>query len=330
MNWIKEVLESERQLVVPIMTHPGIEAIGNSVKDAVTNGEVHYKAIKYLADNYPSDACTAIMDLTLEAEAFGATVNMPEDEIPTVTGRLIWNMESAVALKIPDLKAGRMPEYLKANKLAVKNIPGKVILSGCIGPFSLAGRLYDMSEIMIGIYIDPDTINLLLEKCTKFITGYCMALKEIGTQGIVIAEPAAGLLSNEDCMMYSTKYVTQIVDAVQDENFTVVLHNCGNKGHCTKAMVASGAATLHFGNAIDLENVLKEVPEDVLVMGNLDPVSVFKQGTPEMIQKAVKDLLHKTAGYKNFIISSGCDLPPHVPKENIDAFFEVVAERQSR
>lgn len=31
-------------------------------------------------------------------------------------------------------------------------------------------------------------------------------------------------------------------------------------------------------------------------------------------------------GYKNFVISSGCDIPPATPWENIDAFFEAVNE----
>jgi uroporphyrinogen decarboxylase len=56
----------------------------------------------------------------------------------------------------------------------------------------------------------------------------------------------------------------------------------------------------------------------------LDPVGVFKQGTPDSVRAAVKALLEKTAGYPNFIISSGCDLPPHVPVENIVAFLNAV------
>ena len=32
----------------------------------------------------------------------------------------------------------------------------------------------------------------------------------------------------------------EIVEKVQDDHFTVILHNCGNTGHCTKAMVATG------------------------------------------------------------------------------------------
>ena len=308
------------------MTHPGIEAIGKKVFDAVTNGEVHYQAIRNVTETYNTAACTVIMDLTVEAEAFGCTISMPEHEVPSVTGRLVYDEESVNRLQVPSLSVGRMPEYLKANRLAIENIKDKPVLSGCIGPFSLAGRLYDMSEIMVGIYIEPDVIKTLLDKCTAYITAYCKELKSLGATGVIMAEPAAGLLSNDDCQEYSTVYVKQIVEAVQDENFTVILHNCGNKGQCTQAMIDSGAAALHFGNAVDMVATLEQCPSDLIVMGNIDPVGILKQASSEDVYRITSDLLAKTAGYKNFVISSGCDMPPLVPEANIKAFYKAVAD----
>ena len=177
---------------------------------------------------------------------------------------------------------------------------------------------------MVAIYIEPDVIMALLDKCTAFLIDYCKALKATGVAGVVMAEPAAGLLSNEDHQMYATPYVKQIVDAVQDDDFTVILHNCGNTGQCTGAMVETGAAAMHFGNLVDIPQALTEVPEHMLVMGNLDPVGIFKQATPEQVAAATTDLLEKTRGAKNFVISSGCDLPPAVPEANLEAFFGAV------
>lgn len=325
-KFIKQLLDSDKRIAIPIMTHPGIEAIGKNVFDAVTNGEVHYQAIRNVTETYNTAACTVIMDLTVEAEAFGCTISMPEHEVPSVTGRLVYDEESVNRLQVPSLSVGRMPEYLKANRLAIENIKDKPVLSGCIGPFSLAGRLYDMSEIMVGIYIEPDVIKTLLDKCTAYITAYCKELKSLGATGVIMAEPAAGLLSNDDCQEYSTVYVKQIVEAVQDENFTVILHNCGNKGQCTQAMIDSGAAALHFGNAVDMVATLEQCPSDLIVMGNIDPVGILKQASSEDVYRITSDLLAKTAGYKNFVISSGCDMPPLVPEANIKAFYKAVAD----
>ena len=325
-KFIKQLLDSDKRIAIPIMTHPGIEAIGKKVFDAVTNGEVHYQAIRNVTETYNTAACTVIMDLTVEAEAFGCTISMPEHEVPSVTGRLVYDEESVNRLQVPSLSVGRMPEYLKANRLAIENIKDKPVLSGCIGPFSLAGRLYDMSEIMVGIYIEPDVIKTLLDKCTAYITAYCKELKSLGATGVIMAEPAAGLLSNDDCQEYSTVYVKQIVEAVQDENFTVILHNCGNKGQCTQAMIDSGAAALHFGNAVDMVATLEQCPSDLIVMGNIDPVGIMKQASSEDVYRITSDLLTKTGGYQNFVISSGCDMPPLVPEANIKAFYKAVAD----
>lgn len=327
MSWISNILASEKRAAIPIMTHPGIEFIGKNVKDAVTDGNVHFAAIKALYESYPlATAATTIMDLTVEAEAFGAQISFPDDEVPSVTNRLLASMEDVQKLAIPTVSAGRVPQYLLANKLAAAHIQDKPVLSGCIGPYSLAGRLFDMTEIMMALYTEPETVQLLLEKCTAFLIEYCKAIKATGVQGVVMAEPAAGLLSNEDCQQHSSVYVKQIVDAVQDDSFAVILHNCGNGGHCTAAMVYTGAVGYHFGNKMNMVQALQECPSDSLVMGNLDPVGVFKQSLPDEVRQKTRELLEQTREYKNFVISSGCDTPPHTPLKNIEAFYEVVRE----
>ena len=325
-KWITDVIASPKRIAIPIMTHPGIEMIGKTVQDAVTNGNIHAEAIIALNDRYPSAASTVIMDLTVEAEAFGCAVNFAKDGMPDVSRRIVSSFEEVQQLSVPSLSAGRVPQYLLANQLAVAAIRDKPVLGGCIGPYSLAGRLFDLTEIMMAIYIEPDTVHLLLEKCTQFLGDYCRALKTSGVNGVVMAEPASGLLSDDDCRQYSSLYVKQIVDSLQDDSFSVILHNCGNSGHCTQAMLDTGAHGYHFGNIMNMCDALETCPSDVLVLGNLDPVGVFKMSTPEQVKQSAKTLLEQTAAYRNFVLSSGCDVPPHTPLENVEAFYEALAE----
>lgn len=325
-QWMQDIIIRKGVEAVPVMTHPGIEMTGNTVLEAVSDGNVHYNAIKALADRYPTAAATVIMDLTVEAEAFGAEIAFADNEVPAVIGHMLDSAEDIDKLEVPSLKEGRVPQFLKANLLAARNINDRPVLAGCIGPFSLAGRLYDMSEIMMLIYQDPEAAHKLLNKCTDFILKYCGALKETGVNGVMMAEPAAGLMSDDDCNTFSSVYVRRIVEEVQDDNFAVILHNCGNTGHCTKAMLATGSAAYHFGNKIDMVQAIKELPADVLAMGNLDPVSLFMDATPQEMHRATAELLEATKEYPNFVLSSGCDTPPHTPFNNIDAFFNALAE----
>ena len=325
-QWVADIIHQKEVAAIPVMTHPGIEQNGNTVHEAVNNGKVHADAVIKLTQNYQSATACTIMDLTTEAEAFGAEIAFSDEAVPAVVGHMLTDVKSINDLQVPSLKAGRIPQYLKANLLAARAIQDRPVFAGCIGPFSLAGRLYDMSGIMMLIYENPDAAHTLLAKCTQFIEKYCEALKLTGVNGVLMAEPAAGLLSNDDCKAFSSAYVKYIVNKVQDDHFIVVLHNCGNTGHCTEAMVETGAAAYHFGNKCRMEEVIKEVPEDALAMGNLDPVSLFKDGTPAQMHEATLDLLEKMREYPNFVLSSGCDTPPHTPIENVNAFFEALNE----
>jgi uroporphyrinogen decarboxylase len=169
----------------------------------------------------------------------------------------------------------------------------------------------------------------LVKKCNEFLLEYIQAYKKIGVNGIIMAEPAAGLLSADLCDEYSSRFIKEIVAKVQDDQFLVILHNCGNTGHVTDSMISTGAGALHFGNKIDILTTLKKIPKNILVLGNLDPVGVFKTSTPEEVFNVTKKLLEATTDHKNFIISSGCDTPPGAPLENIQAFFKAVQDYNS-
>ena len=197
-----------------------------------------------------------------------------------------------------------------------------------IGPFSLAARLLDVSEIMMDCYDEPEMVHLILEKVTQFLIEYAKEYKLAGANGIVMAEPVSGLLSPSLEAEFSSPYVKRIVDAVQDNDFIVVYHNCGdNVPLMLDSILSTGAAAYHFGNAVDMEkDIIMKVPSDIVVMGNVDPAGTLRMGTTDEVKKETLSLLNKCSKYPNFVLSSGCDIPPNTPWDNIDAFFAAVSE----
>ena len=74
------------------------------------------------------------------------------------------------------------------------------------------------------------------------------------------------------------------------------------------------------------KDILAKVPSDTLVMGNIDPAGVLRMGTPESVREQTLKLMERCCKYDNFLLSSGCDIPPMTPWENIDAFFDAAKE----
>ncbi len=322
-KWVDSLFNSEVKPLMPIVSYPGLKIIGKNMIDMTNSGKVQLQCISAISKRFTDmPAVLMSMDLSLEAEAFGAPVLFSDHEVPSVSDRLLFNSEEVENLEIPELTSKRISEYIHAAELAAKANFSKPVLAGTIGPFSLAGRLFDITEIMTEILIDPDHMHMLLDKCTTFILKYIKALKKAGVNGVLMAEPAAGLLSPDQCDEFSSKYVKMIVDEIQDENFIIILHNCGHTEELVESMINTGAKGFHFGNAVNMSVILPRIPLDRLAFGNIDPAGKIMSGNPVTITEEINLLKEKYSKYKNFVISSGCDIPLATPLENIDVFFK--------
>ena len=322
-TWINELLAAECKKPLPILSFPSVSLLGISVKELISSSELQAKGMLAVAE--ATDACAAVsfMDLSVEAEAFGATICVSDDEVPTVKGRLVSDEDEAEALEVPAVGSARTGLYIDAVKKAVEMITDRPVIAGMIGPFSLAARLLDVTEIMMDCYDDPDMVHVVLEKTTAFLIEYAKAYKATGARGIMMAEPVSGLLSPALEEEFSSPYIKKIVDAVQDDEFSVIYHNCGdNVPRMLDSILSTGSAAYHFGNSVDMESdIIAKVPATTLVMGNVDPAGILRMGTPEKVREATLSLLERCAKYQNFQLSSGCDIPPMTPWENIKAFF---------
>lgn len=321
-RWAAELIAAPVKKPMPLLSFPCVQLMNMTVAQLVMSSEHQARGMKLVADRVDSAASVSLMDLSVEAEAFGSAIRVSDDEVPAVVGALISDEEEADALKIPAVGAGRTGICVEAIRQAAGEITDRPVLAGIIGPYSLAGRLMDVSEIMLLCYDEPDMVHTVMEKCTAFLIEYCRAFREAGADGVVIAEPLTGLLSPGLAREFSHPYVQKLIAAVQTENFCVIYHNCGdNVPYMISDIYQLGALGYHFGDAIDMMAVLPQAPREVLVMGNVSPALQFRGGSPESVAAVTKQLLDTCGAYPNFVISSGCDIPPLSPWENIDAFF---------
>lgn len=328
-SWLADLAASKKPM--PILSFPSSQLLGVSVYELTHSAELQSGGMKAVADRTDAAAAVSMMDLSVEAEAFGCQIMAAENEIPTVIGALITCEEEAEALEIPEIGAARTGIYIEAAKNAKAMITDRPVLAGIIGPFSLAGRLMDVSEALANCIAEPDTVHIALKKTTAFLIEYAKAYKVAGVDGIVMAEPLSGLLSPELEAEFSAPYVRDIISAVQDEEFAVIYHNCGpNTPHMTESIAGSGAWAYHFGDAVDLSVLLEKMPGDKPICGNISPSAEFLNGTPESIYRATSGLLAKCGGYKNFVLSSGCDIPPEASWDNIGAFFKAASDYYSK
>lgn len=320
---VKNMLD-KKDKTVPILSFPSVNLLGISVNELITSSDMQAKGMQAIVDRCNVGASLNMMDLSVEAEAFGATIQFYEDDIPTVEDGIIDDISEVDDIVVPKVGEGRTDIYIQGVKKAKETIKDVPVFCGVIGPYSLAGRLFDMTELMMECYDSPDEVHTLLSKTSEFILEYIKAFKAAGADGVVMAEPAAGLLSPAMAEEFSTEYVKKIFDEVNDDDFVLCYHNCGNTASdMGKSLSEICADIFHFGNAVDIKRLLEEMPKDRVVMGNVDPV-LFRTATPADIENEVERVYQACSEYDNFMLSTGCDVPAEAKWENIDTYFKKV------
>ncbi len=330
-DWVESLIGVKEKKPLPLLSFPSVELLGVSVRDILGSAQLQAEGMLRIAEELDACAAVSFMDLSVEAEAFGARIRQSENDVPTVVGALIEEEEDAHALLVPEVGMGRTGLCVEAVSIAARSIEDRPVLAGLIGPYSLASRLLDVSEAMIYCYEEPDMVHEVLRKATDFLLSYCEAFKAAGARGAVMAEPLAGLLSPALAREFSHPYVREFIQAVQSEDFAVFYHNCGdNVARMADDIFSLGAKGYHFGDAVRLADMLERAPENVLVMGNISPAEQFRNGSPDSMAEAVQTLLDECSGYPAFLLSSGCDIPASTPWENIRAFFAASSDYYSK
>lgn len=167
-----EAARSETQRALPILSFPAVQKMDATVEQLVKDAELQAQAMEIVARDTDTLAAVSLMDLSVEAEAFGAQVRFAENEVPAVMGQLVADEDDADALEVPNLEAGRAKICAEGVRLAKQRIRTKPVLAGMIGPYSLAGRLMDVTEILYICFDEPETVHKVLEKATAYLIRY--------------------------------------------------------------------------------------------------------------------------------------------------------------
>lgn len=331
VEMVKDAYAENRRLAAPLAGFPGCDILNVSIKVAQQNHGVHYNCIDALVYQLKPDAAFMMMDLSVEANALGLPVRFPVHESSSVEFHPVRNIEDLDQFRfINILQDARIQSYIKTVEMMKLGLPEEVLTGAyIIGPVTLAGLLCGAEQMAMDSVLDPDKLEVLCSFATSVIQDYSRALINAGADLLCILEPTGVILGPEQFERFSTKYVRHIIENYKYAGVDTIYHICGNSMHLVEAMAASGVAALSLDSpeaGIDLRRAAELAGENVVVIGNVNPTAVMKDGAAEDVRNACRKLLEDMREYPNFLMSTGCDLPPGVPPENLHAFMQAVRE----
>ena len=253
-------------------------------------------------------------DVVVEAEALGAQVFFgSKDIVPQVKHNYL---KSADDLVMPaDLsKAGRIPVVLDAIRILKKKYNDVPIICNIMGPTSVASMLYGFETLLLWMATEDDSFNQVMQFLTDFIIAYSKLVEEAGADVIQYGEAAAsgGILGKDRYEENITQFHRQFADQL---SVPVVMHICGDITSYLPILNSCNIDSINFDQKTNMKTAKEILGGCVKATGNIDPVSVLLQGTPEDVEKAVFQCLDDGAD----VLCPGCSLAPRTSHENMKA-----------
>lgn len=311
---------NEKRLIAPLMGVPGAKFIGSDLKEMLLNPAIHVRSILKLNEMFNPDILFMMMDLSIEVEALGLSVVFEPHEHPKIKSSPVTTDESLESLNWEGFfRSKRIEDYLKSAEI-LKNETDVPLAAYVAGPFTLTTLLMGMEKMKSRITEDPKFVKSIILRSSELIEKYAEKLQKAGADLVVILEPIATFLSPGEFYRFCGVYIERIVNGGRIKN--PVLHVCGDTTKLLKEMEKTGAPALSLDSGVDLFYASEILNEGTIIIGNINPI-LFKYGNKEIIKDLTENLLAKMKCRKNFVLSTGCDMPYNSREENIREFFKV-------
>ncbi len=264
-------------------------------------------------------------DVNFETEALGSEINFHEastEDIvyPTVKHHIL---EVGQPVEIPTdlVHRGRIPVIMEALRLLKKDVGDEIAIgSYVLGPYTLAGALTDLDDLLKLSYKKPNQVKVILESLVEVILTIAKALKRAGADYITIREMGAtsDLISPR---IFKTVVLPSLENLIQQIDSPKVLHICGNSIPILELMRDVGADAISVGQKNDILKS-RELLRDNLLFGNIDGFGVLTQGSPVDVKNAVKDTIERGVT----AVWPACDIWPTTSVENMIALVDATTE----
>ncbi len=318
MRLIDYISKKENRLVFPWMNTIALRLTGYELYEVYESAEKQLKAAKVMDEVFDADFVYPLDDGVVLQDTIEFLSNESNYDFKYSPDNKVKNIDDLLTLKVPDpYKDGRMPISLRSLKLIADNFEKPLAIS-IVGPFTLAAELVDIADVARGVIRNPEFINRLLEYTTEVVLNYTVAAAKQGARLICISEPTAIIISPKKFEELVAPRLRRIFSELDDDVWKTI-HICGNTNRFLEPMLNCGAEGLSLDQVMNLPEVARKVPEDVVLFGNLDPIYTLAKLRPEEIEEKTLELLKDMNSFPNFIFSYGCDCLPDTPIENLKA-----------
>lgn len=277
-----------------------------------------------VAERFGIDYVSCISDPAREAADCGAALEWFDNQPPAIIeDRALLSDKTALAkLTMPDpLGGGRMTDRIDAAALFREKCANRFVVEGWVeGPCAEAADLFGINNLMLEFYDDSAFVKDLFEFTTELALSFAREQIKAGADLIGIGDAAASLIGPELYEEFVWPREKRLVEGIHKLGARVRLHICGDTRSILAGMGRLGCEIVDLDFPVPVAEARQAMSPDQVLLGNLHPVALLRNGTPDAITSAIQEC-HRQAGAR-FIAGAGCEVPRDTPHENLRALID--------
>jgi len=321
---VMEGRETDHLPLMPITMMFAADLLGVPYGRYATDYRVLVEGQMRTAETFGLDYVSCISDPAREAADCGAAVEFFPDQPPAIdeSRALLADKSRLSALTAPDpLDGGRMRDRVKAAALFKERVGGDLLIEGWVeGPCAEAADLRGINSLMTDFYEDPEYLSDLFAFALELGIRFAKAQVDAGCDLIGVGDAAASLVGSTLYEQFVWPYEKRLVDAIHATGTRVRLHICGDTRAILDGMGRLGCDIVDLDYPVPMSEARHAMGPGQVLLGNLDPVAILRNGTPETIERAVASC-HREAGSR-YIVGAGCEVVRDTPHDNLRGLCE--------
>ncbi|GAA3899521.1 uroporphyrinogen decarboxylase [Sphingomonas limnosediminicola] len=271
------------------------------------------------------DAAILFSDILIVPFAIGQNLTFVAGEGPRLTPTML-------ASKLQDLTphAGRLdPIYETVAKVKARLDPSKTLIGFAGSPWTVATYMVagqgsrEQAETRRFAYADPGAFSAIIGRIEEVTIEYLSRQIDAGADAVQLFDSWAGSLSPAQFEQWVVAPTSRIVASLRERypDVPVIGFPKGAGGKLAAYARETGVTALGLDETVDPHWAANELPADLPVQGNLDPLSLIAGG--EALKNAVSRILDAFAG-RPHIFNLGHGILQDTPIANVQSMLAQV------
>ena len=202
-------------------------------------------------------------------------------------------------------------------------------LSHVPAPLWLCYRMWGFEGLMTRIVDQPHLVRYAVERLTERALRQVRVSAMLGAKGIWIEDCLTDMIGPHQFRMFNLPYLRQLAAEIRALDMHSIYYYCGDPAGKWDLLLETGSDALSLeeskkGFAIDIEEVVERVNGRMVVLGNLDAMTLLEQGSEDELRGEIARQI--AAGRRNgsrFVTSLGSPVTPDTPVSRARLYCEL-------